>query len=93
MTCRNLTEFLADEQRWPVHVASRRLSDAALHVERCAFSSPQLIDYLIGKTCFLGHHDPARELDCAAQHVGYALELDDHQTAVIALRRMTARGA
>ena len=70
------------------------LERGAGFVEPAEYFNSQTIDYLIGKSAFLNRYDPQRVLEpITAQHVGFAIELDDHQTAVIALRRMTARGA
>jgi hypothetical protein len=89
----NLLEWLADDRSISDQSARRLLQHGATYVERPAFSNPSHIDYLIGKSCFLVRAKPSDELDTLAGHVGYAMELDDHQLAVVALRRMTARGA
>lgn len=88
----SLLEWLADDRSISDSVARRLLQHGATYVERPAFDNPSHIDYLIGKSCFLVRAKPSDELDTLAGHIGYAMELDDHQLTVIALRRATARG-
>lgn len=95
MTHTSFIEWLCHERNCETADGARRVRADLMHgariVEKPAFDSPAHRRYLLGKACFLMQH-PVDTLDTVAEHVGYGLEADDFQLAVIALRRQSARG-